>query len=583
MSIEGGGILIGLLGLPFVIAIALAVVLAKILVVTAAGTVITLAHLAHGATNASAALARTGYRVYQEHQDSHAMQQTSADNYANVRTRMKARRDIEQRLKPGIQTLPQEFTQRDHDDLRKQLALMIPPTLEVQEQHVTPWQVPTYPTYGIDLSAQTQPQSGRVSIVDLQLNFREYHNILCQLHQRMCDVVPTHPLTSESGTLLRDADAQIQLPSRLDAEYVHTFANSVIQCHSKCNDVLRSAEQQVQRRKTILARATQTLERIEAAQEITLSPNLRSYIQQLQCAFEQDDLDTTDLLLNSIDTEFALDIRLHNDVLQDRLTIFFADMLRDMQIFGEMVLITQVHESSCAETADSQRREKCLAWVNDYNAFMVAVADGRIRDVDDECEVLERRANVLRDKSIDMSEEIQHGYVAGMFRMALNEVGFPPAEDGPVHIYQPIVGWQNGRKLSFELRNDGTFIFDSEGFGDAECKTIYDEVLAKMCEYGVNIAETHRWTQGKVVNAIVASLVKIGYAVNYSQRNGHIDISATNNTNQSEVVVSVDADGTETVTSGQIPNRERTSESPVNVGRPVGTLQPEQQRVRDDR
>ena len=263
--------------------------------------------------------------------------------------------------------------------------------------------------------------------------------------------------------------------------------------------------------------------------------------------------------------------------------IFFADMLRDMQIFGEMVLINEVHVSSPAEVNDKQRRTDCLAWVRDYNQFIDDVVHGRIRDIDASRDMLEQRANYLRDKSIDMSEEIQHGYVAGLFRMALNEVGFPPANEQPVQIYAPIVGWKDGKKVSFQLRDDGTFTFDSDGFDDAECKLIYDQILAKMCAFGVNIAETHRWTQAKVVNAIVASLVKIGYLVNFSERNGHIHISATSNTDaQQPIEVIVDANGQDTVQQGQLPNREATSVSPVHVHRSVAVRPPEQQKVKNN-
>jgi|GEM_PF-6929774 len=544
MSVEGGGVLIALFGLPFILAVAVAYIAAKILVVTAAGTVVTTAALARGAGNAAKALAQTGYRVYQEHQDATARAQqdapntntVSTDNYASVRASVRARKQVEARLKKMSQRAP-EFTPQDRAALATQMTLVTAKTAEIQRKPATTWHVPVLPQTVIN--PQQPTIDGTVSEFDFKSAFNKYRDVLTHLQQQMHELAPKHALTAEIDELVQDAAT-----AEFDAEKITSFISDVLIVHSEAATTLQMVQQQVAHRVKVMTQVKATLERVDDAQQngVELSPNLRMYMQELQQVLKTDDFDQIETLLTRIDKELQSDARHHMDLLQSSLQTFFADMLRDMQHFGAMVLIDEIHASSPAEVKDKQRRAECIAWVEAYHKFMDDVAHGRIGDVVAERDLLEAQANHLRDVSINMAEEVHHGYIAGLFRIALNEVGFPPASDQPVRIYGPIVGYSGNKSVTFQLREDGTFEFSSDGFGDAECKVIYDQVLAKLREYGMRIAETHRWKQAEAVNKILAALVKMGYRVDFAERNAHIDITATKATGE-PVSVSVDADG----------------------------------------
>lgn len=582
MSVEGIGILAFL---PFVLGAIIAIAAARILVATAAGTIIALTHLANGAGHAATALAKTGYRVYQEHQDAnqHAQHQVTS-NYTDVRARVHARKIVEQRLKPPTH-VPTEFTQADHDALRTQLAMMTAQPTEIRRT-VPAWRVPELPRSVIDFSDATRISSAHVGVsrIDVQGIFREYREILRQIHQQMQAVAPAHQLNQGIMRLLQEADSQTL--AQLDVEYVQGFVKEVVRMHTACTEVLQWESHQTQRREALMRRVQETTRRVNQAQadNIPMSVYLVKCMQELNDALAQQDIAQAEVLVEKIADELSKDIRQHADLLQERLTLYFADMLRDMQAFAEMELIVAVDASSPADVKDARRRAECAQWITDYQLFMAGVAQSSIGDVAAACDALATQANYLRDLSIDMAEEVQHGVVAGLMRLALDEVGFTPSDDNaPVQIYAPIVGWQAGRMVSFQLQKDGTFSFTSTGFGDAECKVIYDQVLTKLREYGVGISGTHRWVQSAAANKIITALLRIGYKVNFAERNGHVNITATNvSAAHDPVEVDVDADGRETVHRGQIPQLTNIAAPQVAAPQHARSLtQPEQQRIRE--
>jgi hypothetical protein len=582
MSVEGVGILAGLFGLPFIIAAAVLAILAKIFVVTAAGTVVTAASLITGAGKAAVALAQTGYRIYQENQEANAQENTQiADNFTSVRASVQSRRVVEQRRKNPQSR--QEFTQQDSAALSKQLALETAQVeTELRKRKQPEWKVPVLPVsnrFDVDLSGKTdiQPRFDvQVLRFDFVKTFQVYHDILRQLQQQMYAVAPNHEWTSEINELLAEADAKKVTMASVDAEYVHDFVEQTVQIHTKCARFLQESEKRLQRRAQVVDRAKEVQRRITQAQAggLAISQRLNMYMSEFQQSLADGNLVQAERLLGLIDKELKEDVQTHVTSQHQHLTVFFADMLKDMEIFGDMVLI----ETSATGHEDERRRKDCKAWIRDYHAFMERVAAGDVVGIEQERDLLEQKANYLRDQSIDMSEEVQHGSVAGLFRAALNKLNYPDPDNdsGPVEIYAPIIGGRDGRIVSFQLNKDGTFTFTSEGFGDAECKVVYDQVLSLLQEWGVNFAQSYQWTQARAANAIISALQKVTNAVQVTERNGHIHIEATSANGPIKHVV--DRDGrTNQIQGNVIAPRPRQLKS----RRQLGSAAPEQLRQRE--
>jgi hypothetical protein len=393
---------------------------------------------------------------------------------------------------------------------------------------------------------------GTVSTFDFRSAFKRYYEVLQLLKAKVEALAPSHALNAAIAQQIEAADTR-KASAPIDTAYAKTFVESVLKLHREATEVLILEQQQSARHARIHASVENALTRIDAAQkqQTVLSPNVALYLREVTEALAEGDYASLESLVPKLNDAFGLHAQQQTDAQLQHLRAFFAQMLTDMEHFGEMVLIDSVHASSPTEVKDAQRRSDCLAWVRAYHTFMENVRLGRAGDLEAERDSLELRANHLRELSIGMAEEIHHGYVAGLLLIALTEIGYPPASNAPVKIYEPITGYQGGSSISFRLRPDGTFTFTSDGFGDATCKAIYDQVLAKMNEYGVRLSAVHHWKQSEVVNKVLAVFANMGYRVDYTEQDGNIDITATNRDGEVVETRSIDADGKEITDGGQ--------------------------------